>query len=177
MFLDGRRTTFPTSKVHEEKAAPAGMDIHDILKEAGNHQRDILGILHRIQTAYGRIPAAAIPSIARHLHLSPSEVFGVLTFYKSFSLESKGEFTITVCLGTACHVRGGAEIVEAFERKLGIKAGRTTPDHRFSLETVNCLGCCAIGPFVVVNGTYYPHATAKTVEAIVDVCRGEEGPA
>jgi NADH-quinone oxidoreductase subunit E len=165
------------SKVRGENEAAASMDIHDILREAGNHQRDLLAILHKIQTAYGRIPAEAVPAVARHLHLSSSEVFGVLTFYKSFSLESKGEFTITVCLGTACHVRGGAGIAEAFERKLGIKAGQTTPDNLFSLETVNCLGCCAIGPFVVVNGTYYPHATAKTVEAILDACRGAEGPA
>lgn len=170
-------TPFPKSKDSEENEAAAGMDIHDILKEAGNRQRDLLAILHRIQTACGRIPAEAVPAVARHLHLSPNEVFGVLTFYKSFSLESKGEFTITVCLGTACHVRGGAEIAEAFERKLGIKAGQTTPDKRFSLETVNCLGCCAIGPFVVVNGTYYPHATAKTVEAILDAYQGAEGPA
>jgi NADH-quinone oxidoreductase subunit E len=153
------------------------MDIHDILRDAGNRQRDLLAILHQIQAAYGRIPAEAVPAIAKHLHLSPSEVFGVLTFYKSFSLEAKGEFTITVCLGTACHVRGGAGIAEAFERKLGIKAGQTTPDNRFSLETANCLGCCAIGPFVVVNGTYYSHATAKTVEAILDACRGAEVPA
>jgi len=153
------------------------IDLHDILKDMGNHQRDLLAILHRTQTAYGYIPAEAVPAIAKHVHLSASEVFGVLTFYKSFSLEPKGEFTITVCLGTACHVRGAAEIVGALERKLGLKAGETTPDHKFSFETANCLGCCAIGPFVVVNGTYHPRATSKTVEAILDVCRGAKAPA
>lgn len=153
------------------------IDIHDILKESGNHQRDLLAILHRTQAACGYIPAEAVPAIARHVHLSPSEVFGVLTFYKSFSLEPKGEFTITVCLGTACHVRGAAEIAGAFERKLGIKAGETTSDRKFSLEAANCLGCCAIGPFVVVNGTYYPCATSRTVDAILDVCRGAKAPA
>ena len=153
------------------------IDIHDILKESGNHQRDLLAILHRTQAACGYIPAEAVPAIARHVHLSPSEVFGVLTFYKSFSLEPKGEFTITVCLGTACHVRGAAEIAGAFERKLGIKAGETTSDRKFSLEAANCLGCCAIGPFIVVNGTYYPCATSRTVDAILDVCRGAKAPA
>ena len=153
------------------------IDFHDILKDSGNHQRDLLAILHRTQAAYGYIPAEAVPAIARHVHLSPSEVFGVLTFYKSFSLEPKGEFTITVCLGTACHVRGAAEIAGAFERELGIKAGETPSDRKFSLEAANCLGCCAIGPFVVVNGTYYPCATPKTVDAILDVCRGPKAPA
>ena len=148
------------------------MDIHEILKDSGNHQRDLLSLLHRTQAAYGYIPAEAVPAIARHLRLSASEVFGVLTFYKSFSLVPKGEFTITVCLGTACHVRGAADVADAFARALGIKPGETTPDHKFSLETANCLGCCAIGPFVVVNGTYYPHATEKTVSAILDTCRG-----
>jgi NADH:ubiquinone oxidoreductase subunit E len=153
------------------------IDLHDILKESGNHQRDLLGILHRTQAAFGFIPAEAVATIAKHVHLSASEVFGVLTFYKSFSLEPKGEFTITVCLGTACHVRGAAEIAGAFERTLGLKAGETTPDGKFSFETANCLGCCAIGPFVVVNGTYYPCATSRTVEAILDLCRGDKASA
>jgi len=153
------------------------IDLHEILKEAGNHQRDLLGILHRTQAAFGYIPADAVPAIAKHVRLSAGEVFGVLTFYKSFSLEPKGDFTITVCLGTACHVRGASELAGAFERRLGVKVGETTADRKFSLEGANCLGCCAIGPFVVVNGIYYPRATAQTVDAILDACREAKTPA
>jgi NADH-quinone oxidoreductase subunit E len=152
------------------------MTIEELLKESGTGQRELIHILHRLQAEFGHIPPAAIPAIARHLHLSPGEVFGVLTFYKAFTLEPKGKFVATVCLGTACHVRGGARIAEEFERKLGISAGETTPDRKYTLETVNCLGCCAIGPVVVVNGKYYSHVTTKSVEAILKEYGNDGGP-
>jgi len=148
------------------------MTVEDILKDAGPAQRELIHILHRVQAEFGHIPPDSIPAIAKHLRISANEVFGVLTFYKAFTLESKGEHVVTVCLGTACHVRGGVRIVEEFERKLGIKAGQTTADRKFTLETVNCLGCCAIGPVVVVNGEYHSLVTQKAVDSILDKYRG-----
>jgi NADH-quinone oxidoreductase subunit E len=139
----------------------------DIIAESGLGQRDLIPILHRLQAELGHVPPAAIPVVARHLRVSEAEVFGVLTFYKAFALEPKGKHVVTVCLGTACHVRGGIRIVEEFERRLGIPAGRTTADGRFTLETVNCLGCCAIGPVVAVNGRYHARVAPKDVGAIV----------
>jgi NADH-quinone oxidoreductase subunit E len=141
--------------------------MEDIFSEFGAEQRNLIHILHRVQSKYSYIPPQAISQIARRLRISESEIFGVLTFYKAFSLEPQGKYLVTVCLGTACHVRGGVQIADEMERKLGLKVGQTTPDRMFSLETVNCLGCCAIGPVVVVNGKYYSHVTLQKVDSIL----------
>ncbi|MDH7512532.1 MAG: NADH-quinone oxidoreductase subunit NuoE [Clostridiales bacterium] len=143
------------------------MEIAKILGEFHGLQKDLIHILHRVQAQFGYIPPEAVAQIAECLKISENEIFGVLTFYKAFSLEPRGQYLVTVCLGTACHVRGGVQIVEEMERKLQVKAGQTTPDKKFTLETVNCLGCCAIGPVVVVNGKYYSHVTLNKVEPII----------
>jgi len=138
-----------------------------VIDEFDKDQRELIHLLHEIQKQFGYIPAHMISQIARQLKISESEIFGVLTFYKAFTLEPRGKYVITVCLGTACHVRGGPRIVDELERKLSIKVGQTTADKNFSLETVNCLGCCAIGPVVVVNEKYYSHVTMNKVDAIL----------
>ncbi len=137
------------------------------MSEFYKDRRELIHMLHDTQKKFGYIPANSISQISRELKISESEIFGVLTFYKAFTLEPRGKYQITVCLGTACHVRGGVQIMEEMERKLNIKVGKTTPDRKFTLETVNCLGCCAIGPVVVVNGKYYSHITIKKVDAIL----------
>jgi len=138
-----------------------------VIDEFDKDQRELIHLLHEIQKQFGYIPAHMISQISRQLKISESEIFGVLTFYKAFTLEPRGKYVITVCLGTACHVRGGPRIVDELERKLSIKVGQTTADKNFSLETVNCLGCCAIGPVVVVNEKYYSHVTMNKVDAIL----------
>ena len=130
-------------------------------------QKELIHILHAIHLEYGYIPPEAISSISKRLKISESEIFGVLTFYKAFSLEPKGEHVATVCMGTACHVRGGPQIVEEMERKLDIKVGQTSADGKFTLETVNCLGCCAIGPVVVVDGKYHSNISVKKIDSII----------
>jgi len=137
------------------------------IDESERDQRELIHILHRIQKQFGYIPAQAISHISKQLKISESETFGVLTFYKAFTLEPRGKHSVTVCMGTACHVRGGIQIVDELERKLNIKVGQTTPDEEFTLETVNCLGCCAIGPVVVVDEKYYSHITVKKVDNIL----------
>ena len=139
----------------------------DLLKEFGSDQKELIHILHRTHAEYGYIPPPAITKISKHLKISESEIYGVLTFYKAFSLEPRGEHVVTVCLGTACHVRGGPQIVEELERKLNVGAGQTTADKKFTLETVNCLGCCAIGPVVVVDGKYHSQVTVKKIDSIL----------
>lgn len=138
-----------------------------IVSSSDAQQKELIQILHHVQEEFGFIPPEAITAVARHLKISESEIFGVLTFYRAFSLEPKGEYTVTVCMGTACHVRGGPQIVDEFERKLDLEVGQTSPDRTFSLETVNCLGCCAIGPVVVVNQEYHSNVTVKKVENII----------
>ena len=138
------------------------------VKEYPGKQKELIHILHRVQSEFGYIPKEALGDIARHLKISESEIYGVLTFYKAFSLQPRGRHLVTVCMGTACHVRGGPQIVEELERKLGINVGYTTPDNKFTLETVNCLGCCAIGPVVVVDDKYYSHISVKKVNSILN---------
>ena len=145
-----------------------------VLTDTRTQQKDLIHILHLIQSEFGYIPPEAVGAVSEHLRISESEIYGVLTFYNAFSLTPKGEFTITVCLGTACHVRGGPQIVEEMERKLDVKVGETTPDEKFTLETVNCLGCCAIGPVVVVNQKYYSHITLDKIDSILKEYREDE---
>jgi NADH-quinone oxidoreductase subunit E len=141
--------------------------IDKIIRESGFEQRELIQILHRIQSDLGYIPEEAISAMSEHLKVTESEIFGVLTFYKAFSLEPRGKYSVTVCMGTACHVRGGPQIVEEFERKLGLKSGQTSEDKKFTLETVNCLGCCAIGPVVVVNDKYFSNVGIKKIDSIL----------
>ena len=137
------------------------------LKGFATEQKELIHILHKTQEEYGYIPPEAITAISKHLNISESEIYGVLTFYKAFSLVPRGEHVVTVCMGTACHVRGGPQIVEELERKLDIEVGQTTQDNTFTLETVNCLGCCAIGPVVVVDGKYHSQITVKKIDSVL----------
>ncbi len=149
----------------------------DILNRFAPSQKELIPILHAVQAQYGYIPKEAVAAIARFLSLSEGEIYGVLTFYRGFGLVPRGKILVTACLGTACHVRGGANVAAELERRLGIKAGETTPDRRFTLETVNCLGCCAIGPVVVIDGTYYSHVTTKRVDSILEKYRADDADA
>jgi NADH:ubiquinone oxidoreductase subunit E len=148
----------------------------EVLSRFAPSQKELISILHAVQAKYGYIPKEAIARISRFLRVSESEIFGVLTFYKGFSLEPRGKFIVTVCLGTACHVRGGANIAAELERRLGIKVGDTTPDRKFTLDTVNCLGCCAIGPVVAIDGNYYGHATIQNVGTILEKYQKPQEP-
>jgi NADH-quinone oxidoreductase subunit E len=124
-------------------------------------------ILQDIQDEYNYLPPQAMEHVAEKLRLPLSQVLHVATFYKAFSLEPRGEHLITVCLGTACHVRGGMRLVEQIERLLKIRAGGTTPDLQFTLETVNCVGSCALGPVMIVDGEYYGKMVSSKVERVL----------
>ena len=135
-----------------------------------NHQglkKNLIAILLDIQDTYHYLPPDSLRHVADGLGLCLTDIIGVATFYRAFSLTPRGKHTCLICLGTACHVRGGPKILDQFERELGVKAGETTKDRQFTLETVACLGCCAIGPVVVVDKTYYGHATVRKVGPIL----------
>jgi len=142
------------------------MDI--ILKRYKTERKELIHILHEVQKEYGYIPVESVSAISKYLRITESEIFGILTFYKAFTLEPRGKHHITICMGTACHIRGAPKIVEEVQRQLGIDAGETTPDRMFSLETVNCLGCCAIGPVAVIDGNYYSNMTTKKINSIIN---------
>ncbi|MFC1522404.1 NADH-quinone oxidoreductase subunit NuoE [Elusimicrobiota bacterium] len=143
----------------------------DILKEHSHNRGGLISILQDVQTEYGYLPEEALRTVASSTGRDLIDVYGVASFYSSFSLKPRGKHIISVCLGTACHVRGGEQIAAEFERKLKISAGETTSDGEFTLETVNCLGCCAIGPVAVVDGQYHGQVNPRDVDAMVKSCK------
>lgn len=134
---------------------------------------DLLSMLQAVQKEYGYLPEERLRDIANTLEMPLIDVYGVATFYGSFSLTPRGRHQVKVCLGTACHVRGSSRIGKEIEKRLDIKPGETSEDGEFSLETVMCLGCCAIGPVVVVDGSYHGHVTAAKLDSILEGVRSE----
>ncbi len=111
----------------------------------------LIQVLHQVQLAYGYLPKDVLLKVSRGLNVPLSEVYGVATFYAFFSLKPKGKYNIQICKGTACYVRGSAKVIERLEKELGIKAGDTTDDHKFSIEVVRCLGACGLGPVLMIG--------------------------
>ena len=143
------------------------LKVKKYIKKYSNEKKALISILQDIQEEYNYLPQEALKIVSKTLAVPLIDILGVATFYRAFSLEPRGKHLITVCLGTACHVRGGPKILEEFERKLNIEAGETSKDGQFSLETVACLGCCAIGPVVVVDGEYHAQTTIRKVASIL----------
>jgi NADH-quinone oxidoreductase E subunit len=129
--------------------------ITSLIEEYQGKKWALIPLLQKIQEEYGYIPPETIGPIAEALHLFPSEVQGVVTFYSQFSLKPRGKNVIRVCKGTACHVRGGRSILKIAKRELGVDEGNTTEDYQFTLETVACLGACFLAPTMMVNKSYY----------------------
>ena len=139
-----------------------------LLDEFEPNQKDLIHILHRIQAEFGYIPPEAISAVAKHLKITENQIYGVLTFYKAFSLKPRGKHLITICMGTACHVRGAPRILDEFKRGLGIEPGETTEDDQFTLETVNCVGACALGPIVISDGDYHGQMKTREVDKLIE---------
>jgi NADH-quinone oxidoreductase subunit E len=141
--------------------------VNAFIKKRKSQKKALIAILQDIQAEYKYLPQDALRAVSQNLSIPLIDVVGVATFYRAFSLKPRGEHIVTVCLGTACHVRGGPKILEEFERRLAVKPGDTTPDGKFTLESVACLGCCAIGPVVVVDGDYHAQTSIRKVESII----------
>jgi len=127
----------------------------------------LISILHEIQDRYNHLPEKALRKVASRLQMDLSDIYGVATFYKSFSLIPRGKHSVTLCLGTACHVRGGPKILREVKKLLNIKPGQTTEDRKFSLNVVNCLGVCAIGPVMFVDGKFYGEMNPVKAKRII----------
>jgi NADH:ubiquinone oxidoreductase subunit E len=147
--------------------------VNAIIDSYGADRANALAILQDIQRAYNFLPREALELTARRIDIPAGEIYRLATFFKAFSLHPKGETVCKVCLGTACHVLGGPRILDALERELGIRAGQTTGDGKFSLEAVRCLGACALGPVVVINEEPHGYMTPdKAVELLRKVASG-----
>ncbi len=141
--------------------------IQAIVDKYGGDHRQLVSILQDIQAEYRYLPKEALEEASRVLDIPLSQVYSVATFFRAFSLTPKGRHVIKVCLGTACHVRGAARVADRMELDLGIKREETTKDLRFTLETVNCVGCCALGPMVLVDDQYHGHLTSDKVSQLL----------
>jgi len=142
-------------------------DIRTRLEDFGKDRANLIPILQMIQRRHAYLPGQALGMVARHLGIRPCDVYGVATFYNQFRFHPPGRNQIKVCLGTACHVRGGDVILENFERKLCIAEGQTTPDREFSIERVACVGCCALAPVAVLGDTVHGHMAPSKVEGLI----------
>ncbi len=157
----------PLERKAENEQEAMQQEISCILKRFTHDRGNLLPILQGIQEKYRYLAPCALQMVARHLKISSCEVYGVATFYNQFRFHPPGRHQIKVCLGTACHVRGGDIILENFERKLGIKPGETTPDREFSIDRVACVGCCALAPVAVVDDTVHGHMAPSKVEGLM----------
>ena len=128
---------------------------------------DLIPILQKIQDNYGYLPRTVLMELSKRTAIPASRIYGVATFYEQFHLEPHGRHTVRCCRGTACHVRGGQNIIETLRQTLGIDEGQTTGDMRFTFETVACLGTCFLAPVIMVNDDYYGNITPNRVKDIL----------
>jgi len=143
-------------------------DVFRIVDRHDGRQGALISILEEVQASYNYLPEAALKIVANRPGRSLVDVYGVATFYRGFSLKPRGRHLVSVCVGTACHVRRSPEVLRGFEKQLGVEAGGTTADREFSLSTVNCLGACALGPVAVVDGEYYRNVKERDVSGVLD---------
>jgi NADH-quinone oxidoreductase subunit E len=149
---------------------PLEIDLSKVDEIIDNHNCDkelLISILQDIQCEFKYLPQNALIRVSKKLDLTLTQVYGVATFFKAFSLKPKGKHIINVCLGTACHVRAANDVLNRVEQELEIKNGETTQDMQFTLETVNCLGACALGPIMVVNGEYHGNMNPSQITNVL----------
>jgi len=138
-----------------------------VLQKYRGREDALITSLQEIQEIYGYLPEAALRHLSKESSIAMSRIYAVATFYAQFYLTRRGKNIIRVCCGTACHVRGGKNVLNAVENSLGIHDGETTGDYKYTLETVACLGACAMGPVVVANGKYYGKMTPDKAENLL----------
>jgi NADH-quinone oxidoreductase subunit E len=141
--------------------------VKSLVEKHGGEKKALIAILQDIQAEYYYLPKDSLKLVAEMLSVPLIDVLGVATFYRAFSLKPRGRHTCTVCLGTACHVRGGQRLVDKMARTYNLKPGETSEDEKFTLETANCLGCCALGPVVVVDGKYESQVNPEKLDKIL----------
>ena len=150
-----------------KKAVNIEAKTKEIVKKHGGDKSSLIAILQDIQEQYNYLPKEALRTVNEEMEIPASRIYEVATFYNSFSLKPRGEHIVRLCMGTACHVRGAASILDKLVRTLEIKPGETSNDQKFTLETVNCVGACALGPVMVVDGEYHGQVTMAKVDKVI----------
>ncbi len=170
--VGGPRRGRASSSLKRSSVSPERAAARIVVRKYGGRKRAVIQILQDLQGWFRWLSPETLEAVARELSVPLAHVYSVATFYRSFSLVPRGLHTCTVCMGTACHVRGGAAILEHFERKLGLRAGETSPNGEVTLERVNCLGACALAPLAVVDGRYYGQMTQAKADKILTSVKG-----
>jgi NADH-quinone oxidoreductase subunit E len=150
------------------KGKPTKQKVKTILDKYQHDRSMLVSILQDIQAEYNYLPKEALVAVSQGLDIPLTQVYSVASFFKAFNLKPRGHHLIHVCRGTACHVRGSVRILEEVERKLGVSSGGTTKDLKYTLETVNCVGACALGPIVIVDGNYSGLMKSGKVKSLLE---------
>ncbi|WP_418167990.1 NADH-quinone oxidoreductase subunit NuoE [Alistipes putredinis] len=143
-------------------------EIKNVCRKYGNDPGELINILHAVQDTLGYLPKEVQELIALELGISAARVYGVVSFYSFFTMKPKGKYPISVCMGTACYVRGGEKVLDEFRRQLGIEVGGTTPDGLFSLDSLRCVGACGLAPVVMIGPRVYGRLKVTDVKGILD---------
>jgi NADH-quinone oxidoreductase subunit E/NADP-reducing hydrogenase subunit HndA len=141
--------------------------IKDVCKSYGNKPGEVINVLHKVQGEYGYLPAEVQELVAKELGIPVSRVYGIVSFYSFFTMTPKGEYPISVCLGTACYVRGAEKVLDELKRQLGINVGEVTPDGKFSLTCLRCVGACCLAPVIEVGDKVYGRMTPDRVKDVL----------
>lgn len=160
----------PQCQCGEETDEEKRARVAEIIDEFSGQEGSLIQILHLVQGIYGYLPLEVQQFIAERMDLPLSEVYGVSTFYSYFSTQPRGEYTIRVCLGTACYVRGSAKILKRLSEMLGVEVGGTTKDRKFTLEVMRCMGACGLAPAVMVNGEVVAQVNPDKLHRILEMC-------
>ncbi|MEI6888735.1 MAG: NADH-quinone oxidoreductase subunit NuoE [Bacteroidales bacterium] len=142
-------------------------ELRDVCKAFNNEKGELINVLHKAQSLFGYLPAELQEVIAKELNVSVAHVYGVVTFYSFFTMQPKGRHPVSICLGTACYVRGAEKVLEEFKRQLNIQVGQTTPDGKFSLSCLRCVGACGLAPVVQVGEKIYGRVAPDGVADII----------
>ena len=172
--LEGKKEKLEADRIKQARRARALSElgrldtINEILRKYDYSSSNLIAILQETQRKVNYLPQSVLRFIAQRLNVPLTRVFSIATFYKAFSLKPRGRHLINVCLGTACHVRGGVNIMERLERELNIKAGETTYDERFSMESVRCVGCCGLAPVIVIDDNFHGKLTQDKIPKVLN---------
>jgi len=142
--------------------------IQEICKKFDNNEGELINILHSVQGEFGYLPAEVQEIIARELKISVAKIYGIVTFYSFFTMIPKGEHPISVCLGTACYVRGAEKVLDEFRKQLNIKVGESTSDGKFSINCLRCVGACGLAPVVMIGDKTYGRVAPEQVKEILE---------
>lgn len=149
-------------------------ELKEICKKFNNDKGELINVLHAAQSIFGYLPAEVQEVVADELNVSIAHVHGVVSFYSFFTMIPKGEYPISVCMGTACYVRGAEKVLDEFKKLLDIKVGETTPDGKFSLNSLRCVGACGLAPVVTVGERVHGRVAVEDVKSIIEEYKSEE---